>query len=166
MITQTHWCPYTMSDLQPTHWFWEGNVQAKVVVWLKRSGWTILAVADTAKRQRGVDILARRGRELLAVEVKGRPTTYYARGEKAGQEKPTQPATQARQWYAHALLSLMMSRDRIRYTYVALAIPDYPTYEALVSRTRCSLEILGVTVLIVHESGAIDVAVSPIEAWP
>lgn len=37
-------------------WFWEGNVQAAVVRHIAAEGWDIRRVADTASRERGVDI--------------------------------------------------------------------------------------------------------------
>jgi hypothetical protein len=40
-------------------WFWEGNVQASLVTWLKANGYSIEAVADTASKEAGKDIIAR-----------------------------------------------------------------------------------------------------------
>lgn len=42
-------------------WFWEGNVQGRLAVWLRDQGWEDVRIADTASRERGVDILARQG---------------------------------------------------------------------------------------------------------
>ena len=46
------------------------------------------------------------GSELL-VEVKGWPSTTYAKGERAGQPKPTQPTLQATHWFAEGLTTLI-----------------------------------------------------------
>jgi hypothetical protein len=73
---------------------WDGNVQSSVVSHLVGTGWKIIAVADTAQRERGVDIIAERAGSRLLVEVTGWPSTTYARGERAGQPKPTQPSLQ------------------------------------------------------------------------
>lgn len=70
-----------------SEWFWEGNVQAAVVAHLAAEGWRILRVADTHSREHGVDIQARRRGTRLLVEVKGYPSSTYARGDKAGQPK-------------------------------------------------------------------------------
>src|SRR5262245_34300836 len=38
-------------------WFWEGNVQEAIVRYLVAQGYAIHSAADTATRQRGVDII-------------------------------------------------------------------------------------------------------------
>jgi len=65
-------------------WYWEGNVQAQVAKFLMSEGWTIVSAANTATRQRGVDLVATNGARRLAIEVKGFPGTVYARGDRAG----------------------------------------------------------------------------------
>jgi hypothetical protein len=55
------------------HWFWEGNVQSKVVNFLIAKNCHILSVADTASHQRGIDIIAEQNGENLWVSVKGYP---------------------------------------------------------------------------------------------
>lgn len=49
----------------------EGNVQSRVATHLAATGWSIIRVADTAQRERGVDIIAERAGQRLLVEVKG-----------------------------------------------------------------------------------------------
>ena len=137
-------------------WFWEGNVQASLVAHLELEGWDITNQADTASREHGIDIVAVRHGKRLSVEVKGFPSTTYARGERAGQPKPTQPASQARQWFSHALLSVMLMRHKQPDAVIALAFPDYPTYRSLVDRTDLSLDLLGVGVFFVQEGGAVE----------
>ena len=90
-------------------WYWEGNVQATVAGFLTSEGWVIESVADTASRQQGVDLIATKQTRRLAIEVKGYPGTVYARGERAGQPKPTAPTTQARHWFAQALLTAVLT---------------------------------------------------------
>lgn len=65
-------------------WYWEGNVQAAVVAHLSGQGSSSVRVADTASRERGADIVARRGQQRLVVEVKGYPSSVYPRGERSG----------------------------------------------------------------------------------
>lgn len=79
-------------------WYWEGNVVSAVVTQLQSDAWTINATANTATRQKGADIMAVREGDVLVVEVKGYPSAVYEGGERAGQPKPTNPATQARHW--------------------------------------------------------------------
>lgn len=138
---------------QPPDWFWEGNVQTAVARHLVEEGWSIESQADTASRQAGVDIVAVRGTDKLAVEVKGYPTTTYARGRLAGTTKPTQPATQARQWFSHASLSALLLVSNPSFTHVALAFPDFTTFRSLASRTRPALERLDVVIYLVREDG-------------
>lgn len=70
-------------DAPQTAWFWEGNVQAAVVRYLAGDGWHIRRVADTASRERGVDIEGDRDGVRLLVEVKGYPAApMHGAGER------------------------------------------------------------------------------------
>ena len=138
-------------------WFWEGNVQAALARHLEGEGWTIERQADTASREAGIDLVAERNGQCLAIEVKGFPSNVFARGEKVGQPKPTQPAAQARQWYSHALLSVMLMRHKQPAAAIALAYPDYPTYRSLIDRTERSLRLLGVGVFLIQPDGTAEV---------
>jgi hypothetical protein len=82
----------------------EEAVQGRLVGYLVKEGWQILRVAQTAARERGTDLLAARDGRTLAVEVKGYTGLSYSDPRRAGEVKPTQPATQARHWYAQAVL--------------------------------------------------------------
>ncbi len=132
-------------------WHWEGNVQAAMVSYLAREGWAIKSVANTAEREHGVDILADKEGRRLAVEVKGYPSLYYVRGPKQGERKKTAPPMQARVWYADLLMSMMLLLDSGDHDQVAMCLPAMGTYESLVSRTRESLERLGIAVALVDE---------------
>jgi Holliday junction resolvase len=52
-------------------WYWEGNVQSRIVGYLQTQGWRIIREADTERHEKGVDILAFRDGKMLAIEVKG-----------------------------------------------------------------------------------------------
>jgi hypothetical protein len=134
-------------------WFWEGNVQAAVASWLERAGWVIERVADTHTREAGIDVVATRASSRLCIEVKGYPSTTYARGTKAGEPKPTAQATQARHWFAGAVMSAMILLAEHPRAAVAIALPDFKTYRTLLVRIRPSLEVLGIGVLLVSEGG-------------
>lgn len=56
-------------------WYWEGNVQAALARHLGQAGWKIEQTADTASRERGIDLVATRSGERMAVEVKGYPAS-------------------------------------------------------------------------------------------
>jgi hypothetical protein len=137
-------------------WYWEGNVQATVAKFLATEGWTIESVADTASRERGIDLLATKGDRRLAVEVKGHPGTVYARGEKAGQTKPTAPTTQARHWFAQALLTAMLTGGLEDPAEIALAFPDMPRFRELIGRSEWALRRLGFRVFLADESGHVE----------
>ncbi len=98
----------------------EAAVQAMLVFYLVGQGWYIRRVADTATKERSIDILAVRDGRTLAVEVKGYPARRrYSDPARAGEVKPTHPATQARHWYSRVLLKAM------------LTIAEHPDYSAV-----------------------------------
>jgi Holliday junction resolvase-like predicted endonuclease len=146
-------------------WYWEGNVQAQVVNYLVAEGWTIKSVANTAQRQRGIDIVATKADRHIAVEVKGFPSTVYARGENAGQPKRTKPNLQARHWLAEALLTGILIADAGTHTEVALAFPAVPRYRDLLRRIRHGIERLGFRVLICEETGVVRDLTAPDASW-
>jgi hypothetical protein len=134
----------------------EAAVQARLVAWLIREGWDIRGVADTASRSPGIDVLAERNGQTLAVEVKGFPSRHYADPRRADEAKPTNPATQARQWYSHALLKALLTRDEHSTYEIAIALPDQPTYRSLYRRTKSSLDLLRIGVLFVTLTGEVS----------
>jgi hypothetical protein len=132
-------------------WYWEGNVQAAVARFLQNDGWQIERIANTALRERGIDLIATKEGQRLAVEVKGFPGTVYARGPKAGQPKPTPPTLQAKHWLGGALLSAILIAESEPDTEVALAFPDMPRYRALLARVATACERLRLRVFLVSE---------------
>lgn len=118
-------------------------------------GWTIISVADTATKEAGIDVLAERAVNRLAVEVKGYPSERYASGKRRGERKPTRPPVQARHWYAGALLTTMLTRGSHPDWTLALALPDFPTYRSLLERTASSLRALDVDIYLVSEDGRV-----------
>lgn len=135
-------------------WAWEGNVQSRVVTYLAREAWQIISVADTASRQQGTDIVAGRDGTRLLVEVKGWPSTTYARGERMGQPKPTQPSTQAGIWFAEGLTTLIR-RGAEPSRRLALALPDKPRYRTLLAEAGWAIQRLEMTVYLVDADGAV-----------
>lgn len=142
-------------DAPEAAWFWEGNVQAAVVRHLAAEGWHIRRVADTASRERGVDVEADRDGMRLLVEVKGYPAATYARGKRAGQPQPTPAPLQARAYFSNALLSgVLMSGDH-EGARVALAFPAMETYRALAERSQAALGRAGIELWLVEEDGSV-----------
>lgn len=143
----------------PRHeWHWEGNVQAAMVDHLVAQGWSIVSSANTATKEAGIDVLAEGGGTRLAVEVKGYPSETYMSGKRLGQPKTTRPPTQARHWYAGALLTTMLTKGAHPDWTLALAFPDFPTYRSLLKRTASSLRALDVDVYLVSEVGRVAAA--------
>lgn len=137
-------------------WFWEGHVQDALAAHFANEGWDVREAADTESKAPGIDLLATRDHRWLAIEVKGFPNTTYDHGPRRGQPKPTQPTNQARQWFSHALLGMMLLRDKRPDAEIAICFPRFITYEKLVQRTEVSFGLLGFGVYFVNEGGSVD----------
>jgi Holliday junction resolvase-like predicted endonuclease len=137
-------------------WARESNVQSRVVTHLAHEGWQIISVANTASRERGVDIIAERDGTRLLAEVKGWPSTTYARGECAGQRKPTQPTLQATHWFAEGLITLIRRGTRPS-TRLALALPDKPRYRTLLAEAGWAIQRMEIIVYLVEADGAVHI---------
>lgn len=124
------------------------------------------ALADTESKEQGPDLVVAKGARTLAVEVKGYPTDTYEHGARRGEPKPTQPTNQARQWFSHAALKVMMLRGDYPQREIAACFPDFPTYRNLASRTRSSFEALGVGIYFVRDDGSVEVFVPHREVPP
>jgi len=138
-----------------SEWAWEGNIQSCIATHLAATGWSIIRVADTAQRERGVDIIAEQDGRRLLVEVKGWPSNTYARGEHAGQPKPTQPTLQATHWFAEGLATLIR-RGAEPGSRLALGLPDMPRYRTLLSEAGWALDRLDITIFLVHAEGTVE----------
>lgn len=124
-----------------------------VAAHLKREGWQIESQANTASRQRGIDILAKRNTEQLAIEVKGFPGRGYADPRRAGERKRAHPGTQATGWYGRAVLTAMLTRTRRPHARSVIALPDVLKYRDLFRETAGSLQSCGIDVWWVSQSG-------------
>lgn len=105
-------------------WFWEGNVQAMVVKYLAKQGYSIRSVANTATRAPGKDIEAERSEKSLWITVKGFPEGT----------KKTQPSTQAGHWFSGAIFDLIKYRGESSTAELAIALPDFPRYRKLAEK--------------------------------
>ncbi len=124
-------------------WYWEGHVQARIVHFLKISMVTVVSEANTATREQGKDIEAiDTDGSVLWVNVKGFPDKS--------------PNTQARHWFAGALLDLSLYRNQNEAARLALGLPrGFKTYENLVKRTASTLKFLGCHIFWVSENGSV-----------
>ena len=126
-------------------WYWEGNVQRRIVGFLRAAGYVIQSEADTASRQQGKDIVAKSsdGR-VVWITVKGFP------------EKSKN--TQARHWFAGALHDLTRYRDEDEKAVLAMGLPHgFTTYEGLIKRHIAVRQFLAYQVYWVHKDGTVRV---------
>lgn len=68
-----------------------------------------MRVADTASRERGIDIVAEREAGTLAIEVKGFPSRGFADPRRVNEKKKAHPSAQATGWYGRAVLEAMLT---------------------------------------------------------
>ncbi|WP_367130631.1 hypothetical protein [Saccharothrix sp. HUAS TT1] len=134
----------------------EEVVQGRAAAWLEDEGWKLLGVADTAAREHGTDIRAERAGVLLHVEVKGYPSRFYADPRRADEVKPAQPATQARHWFASAVLKVLQLRQAHPDDEVAFAFPDMPTYRALLATVETAVIAMRLSVFLVRDDGSVE----------
>jgi len=145
----------------PSDWYWEGHVQTVMVSYLRREGWTVTAESNTAIRARGDDIAATRDGRQLVVEVKGYPSVGYRDPRRDGEVKRTNPALQAKHWFADALLKLVRIRGTRSQWAAAMAFPEAPRYRSLIEETREPLRKLGIGLFIVFADGQVEVVLEP-----
>jgi len=110
----------------PGEWHTEANVQSSLVTALATDGWRILAVANTATKEHGIDVVAARGGTTVGIEVKGFPSRTYADAARAAETKRTSPSTQAGHWYSQAVLAAMRLRGKEPAWRSVIALPDFP----------------------------------------
>jgi len=132
--------PSTIKD-----WFWEGNIQSRVVSYLAYNGYAIQSVANTATREAGKDIVAvSPDGEELWVSVKGYP------------EKSSN--VQARHWFSGALFDLILYHGEAPDVKLALAFPiGFTTYKNLLPRIEWLKQKMQFQVFWVSEDGTIQI---------
>lgn len=128
-------------------WFWEGNVQAAVLEYLTKQGYSIVRYADTAKREQGKDIEACRDSECLWVTVKGYPK---------GTPK-THPSTQAAHWFKKALYDIVAWRGESEKAELSIALPEYPRYRNLAGKIAWLRPVARFSFSWVGEDGSVEV---------
>ena len=130
-----------------SYWFWEGNVQAKVVEYLGKQNYQITSQADTASHQQGIDIVAKQNGISLWVSVKGYPK---------GTEK-TNPSVQAAHWFKQVIFDMIEYRERDKEVLLAVALPDYPRYHKLAKKITWFQPIAKFSYFWVKENGDVSV---------
>ncbi len=105
-------------------WFWEGNVQARVIAYLAALEYQIRSVADTASHQQGIDITAEKDGKTLWISVKGYPR---------GTDK-TNPSVQAGTWFQGAIFNMVVYRGQNANVQLVVALPDFRRYHRLTQK--------------------------------
>jgi hypothetical protein len=124
-------------------WYWEGNVQSKLVSHLVKNGYHIMSVANTDSRTKGKDIEASTpSGKILWVSVKGYPdkSSY----------------TQARHWFSQAMFDMILYREQSDSAQLAVAFPDgFNTYNNLSQRIGWFMSACGFKIYWVSENGSV-----------
>ncbi len=141
----------------PKDWFWEGNVVEVLAQHLERQGWHLVSKADTALKERGLDIHAKKSNQEMLFEVKGYPSISYRDPRRLLETKRTSPTLQAQQWYSHALLKVLRLQTQYPDAIVAIALPDFPRYKKLFEETRPAIQKLNLQVWGVSETGEVNI---------
>lgn len=136
-------------------WHTEANVQSSLVTALVTDGWRILSVANTATRERGIDVVAALDGQTVGIEVKGYPSREYADPARAGEAKRTRPSTQAGHWYSQVVLAAMRVRGKEPTWRSVIVLPDFPRYRELHSQTVGSLSAAQIEVWWIDQRGAL-----------
>lgn len=129
------------------YWFWEGNVQTKVVEYLRAQGYQNISEVDTASHQRGIDIKAEQSGISLWVTVKGYPIGT----------KKTNPSVQAAHWFKHAIFNIVQYRERDKEVLLAVALPDKTRYQDLAKKITWFKPIAKFSYFWVRENGEVSV---------
>lgn len=127
-------------------WFWEGHVQSAVIHYFQSRGYQIKSAANTATKEPGKDV--------IAVSPSGETLWISAKGYPAGTIK-TNPRTQARHWFAHALFDLILWRGEDSGVALGLALPHKETYRRLASRVSWFLSHTRNCIYWVSEDGSV-----------
>lgn len=141
---------------QTRPWYWEGNIVAALLPYLEGEGWKIVRVANTATKERGVDLEGTMDGRKLLVEVKGYPLKGYSDPRRVDEVKPTAQTLQAGHWYSQGVLSVMRLQTKHPDASVVLAFADFPRYRSLFEETRRGLDKMGISILFVREDGQVD----------
>lgn len=145
MIPESSHDPEANIEEQP--WYWEGNVQSVVVRHLETLSYRIAFSANTAAKQQGKDV--------IAIAPSGQTTWVSAKGYPKGTVR-TNPRTQARHWFSHALFDLILWHGEDASIVLPLALPEQKTYRNLTARVRWFLDHVQACIYWVAEDGTVN----------
>lgn len=140
-------------------WFWEGNIQKKIIKHLVKDGFKILQHADCERKEHGPDILAMKDNIKRIIEVKGFPSERYTVDShlgKKGEKKRASRHAQSRVWFSEALMEVLLSKCEDNKLELSLGFPRFPNYLRLIDRTQWLREVLRIKCYIVSENGEVE----------
>lgn len=137
-------------------WFWEGNVQKRIVDHLCSQGYRIVSMADTLLKERGPDILAEKNDQRKYIEVKGYPSDKYVAGPKAGEKKPTNPTSQSQMWLSHAILDIARVKSRDPHIEITIGLPRVKRYISLLNELAWFRKQIMLFIMLVSEQGIVE----------
>jgi hypothetical protein len=125
-------------------WYWEGNLQLRLVTWLAGEGYKIISAANTESRSRGVDIIAEDAQgNAHWISVKGYPDTSRH--------------VQARHYFASAIFDLILYRGESASVQLRIGLPaGFTTYTNLARKVQwMRKEILPFDIYWINEGGQV-----------
>lgn len=134
---------------------WSRATPTAVVAFLVGDGWSVTRVADTASKEHGTDVEAVRAGERAHVEAKGWPSATYVDPAREHEQKKTMPATQARVWFADAIVHALRLRTSNPDDRVAVALPAVDTYRRLWEGIRPPVLQAQIALLWVAQDGTV-----------
>jgi len=141
-------------------WFWEGNVQDKIIDYMKkREGFEIIGRSDTNTRQKGPDILAKKRSVLRQVAVKGYPSDKYTQdfpGGKKGEKKRTNPRLQAKHWLAEAIFEVVNAKSENSKFEIALGLPKFQLYQEYIKKLKWIIKQIKLYIYFVDKGGKVE----------
>lgn len=126
-------------------WYWEGNVQAFVVQYLSAQNYRIRSVANTARHERGKDIVAERDGHQVWISAKGYPEDT----------QKTRASTQAGHWFKDVVFDMLIYREEDKSAELGIALPDFPRYRDLAAKIAWLKPVAGFVYYWVQENGSV-----------
>ena len=125
----------------------------------KKEGFKIIKKADTHRRERGPDILAKKNSVLRQVAVKGYPSDKYTQdclGGKKGEEKRTDPRLQAKHWLAEAIFEIINVKSQNSKLEIAVGLPKFQLYQDNIKKLEWFIKKMGLYIYFVDRTGKVE----------
>jgi hypothetical protein len=124
-------------------WAWEGNVRSVAIQHLAALGFSASQPGEAGEPGDALDLVSEGGQRLRVAARGYPPETSHSR------------AAQARQYFANAVLDLVLWRGESGDVTVALALPDHVGYRQLATGSAWLFQALGATIYWAHAEGVV-----------